>query len=169
MDWWRRLPPSVWRHSPSMCILPRTRCCSGLERGGGAAGTRRSDRRSVGCGLAPDAGGAQRKRVSVLGATGSVRHEHARPHWPQSTPIRSGGVDGPQQRRGARRAGAPAPRRVAVVAEESRYGALRSGCRGAASRWRPVPPPCSLLPCGRPIASWQASSALPDYVRRLQP
>ena len=105
-----------------------------------------------------DAGRLRASASRVLGATGSVGTEHARPHRPQSAPLRGRGADGPQQRGGAGRAGA-APSRLARRSSPTRAGTApsRSGWRGAASRWRPAPPACSPRPCGRPIASWPAS------------
>ena len=128
---------------------------------------RRSDRRSVGCGLAPDAGGAQARQRSrrdgLGGGTSTLDLIGRNPHLFEVVALTAhNNVEALAELALRHRAA------VAVVAEEP--GMAPSGsCRGAASRWRPVPPPCSLLPCGRPIASWQASSALPDYVRRLQP
>src|SRR5688572_1286222 len=131
MDWWRRLRPSVWRHSPSMCIPPRTRCCSGLERGGVVP--------PVGANLTPETSAAAlrrtpavaRKRVSVLGATGSVGTSTLdligrNPHLFDVVALTAhNNVEALAELALRHRAA------VAVVAEESRYGALKERLSGS--------------------------------------
>ena len=80
----------------------------------------------------PRAQAHQRARRDGLG-----RHQHARSDRPQSAPVRGRGADGPEQRRGAGRTARVRHRAaLAVVADASRYGALKERSRGQRHRGR---------------------------------
>ena len=119
----------------STCIRRRALCCSGRERSGDAAcrrreQARRQDQRRR---TAPRArAGARSASASrVLGATGSVGQQHARPHRPQPRHVRSRGADRPTAM-STRWPSWPCgiARALAVVGDESRYGALKERLAG---------------------------------------